>query len=66
MTGVDANTDAGQKLQRGDVILSVNRQTVTSPAQVAAAVEAARRAGRKSVLLLVRRGRFGYHVTLPF
>jgi serine protease Do len=56
VTGVDANTDAGQKLQRGDVILSVNRQTVTSPAQVAAAVEAARRAGRGSVLLLVKRG----------
>jgi serine protease Do len=56
VTAVDPNTDAGQKLQRGDVILSVNRQAVTSPAQVAAAVETARRAGRTSVLLLVKRG----------
>ena len=29
---------------------------MTSPAQVAAAVEAARRAGRRSVLLLVKAG----------
>ena len=36
--------------------MSVNRQSVTTPAQVAAAVEAARRAGRTSVLLLVKRG----------
>jgi len=56
VTGVDSNTDAGQKLQRGDVILSVNRQAVATPAQVAAAVEAARRSGRSSVLLLVKRG----------
>jgi serine protease Do len=52
----DPDTDAGRKLQRGDVIMSVNRQAVTSPAQVTAAVEAARRAGRNSVLLLVKRG----------
>ena len=36
--------------------MSVNRQAVTSPAQVAAAIDAARRAGRTSVLLLVKVG----------
>lgn len=57
ITGVSPSSDAAQKgLQRGDVILSVNRQAVTTPAQVIAAVEAARRAGRTSVLLLVKRG----------
>jgi serine protease Do len=54
---VDASSDAAQKgLQRGDVILSVNAQKVTSPAQVSAAVAAAKKAGRGSVLLLVKRG----------
>ena len=57
ITGVSPSSDAAQKgLQRGDVILSVNRQPVTTPAQVIAAVEAARKAGRTSVLLLVKRG----------
>lgn len=54
---VDPNSDAAEKrLQRGDLIVSVNRQPVTTPAQVTAAVEAARRAGRNSVILFVRRG----------
>jgi serine protease Do len=54
---VDPNSDAAEKgLQRGDLIVSVNQQPVTTPAQVQAAVEAARRTGRTSVLLLVKRG----------
>jgi serine protease Do len=53
---VDPSSDAGEKgLQRGDVILSVNQQAVTTPAQVTAAVDAARRANRTSVLLLIKR-----------
>jgi serine protease Do len=57
VTAVDANSDAAEEgLRRGDLIMSVNNQTVTSPAQVTAAVEAARKAGRSSVLLLVKRG----------
>jgi serine protease Do len=57
ITQVDPNSDAAEKsLQRGDLIVSVNQQAVTTPAQVQAAVEAARRAGRTSVLLLVKRG----------
>jgi serine protease Do len=54
---VDPDTDAAEKgLQRGDLIISVNQQSVTTPAQVVAQVETARKAGRTSVLLLVKRG----------
>jgi serine protease Do len=57
ITAVDPNSNAGEQgLQRGDLIISVNNQTVTTPAQVIAAVDAARKAGRSSVLLLVKRG----------
>jgi serine protease Do len=53
--GVDTDADAGDKgLQRGDVIVSANDQKTDSPADVTAAVTAARHAGRKSVLLLVK------------
>ena len=57
ITAVDPNSNAGEQgLQRGDLIVSVNNQPVATPAQVVAAVEAARKAGRTSVLLLVQRG----------
>ena len=57
VTAVDPNSDAGQQgILRGDLIVSVNNQPVTTPAQVIAAVDAARKAGRSSVLLLVKRG----------
>jgi serine protease Do len=57
ITSVDPNSNAGEQgLQRGDLILSVNNQAVTTPAQVIAAVEAARKAGRSRALLLIQRG----------
>ncbi|MCL6699302.1 Do family serine endopeptidase [Sphingomonas sp. NSE70-1] len=57
ITSIDPSSDAAEKgIRRGDVIISVNRQPVSSPAQVQAAVDGARRAGRSSVLLLVKRG----------
>ena len=57
ITAVDPNSNAGEQgLQRGDLIVSVNNQPVTSPGQVIATVEGARKAGRSSVLLLVQRG----------
>jgi serine protease Do len=57
ITAVDpAGKAAEEGLRPGYLILSVNRQAVTSPAQVAAAIDAARRAGRTSVLLLVKIG----------
>ena len=56
--GVDPSSDAAAKgLRRGDLIMSVNRQAIASPATLLAAVATARRAGRSSVLLLVKRGR---------
>ena len=57
ITAVDPNANAAEQgLQRGDLIVSVNNQPVISPAQLIAAVDAARKAGRSSVLLLVKRG----------
>jgi serine protease Do len=57
ISSIDPNSDAAQKgLKRGDLIVSVNSQAVTTAAQVLAQVEAARRAGRSSVLLLIKRG----------
>jgi serine protease Do len=57
ITSVDPNSDAADEgLQRGDLIISVNNQPVTTPAQVVAAADAARKAGRSSALLLVKRG----------
>ncbi|MDQ3079854.1 MAG: Do family serine endopeptidase, partial [Pseudomonadota bacterium] len=58
VTGVDPSSDAATKgLRRGDLIMSVNRQPVTTTQALLAAVAAARSAGRSSVLLLVKRGR---------
>jgi serine protease Do len=58
ITTVDPNADAAEKgLQRGDLIMTVNNQPVASTAQLIAAVDAARKANRSSVLLLVRRGK---------
>ena len=57
ITAVDPNSNAGEQgLQRGDLIVSVNNQPVTNPAQVIAFIDLARKAGRSSVLLLVQRG----------
>lgn len=53
---VDPASDAGQKLQRRDVVQAVNGTPVRTPQDLAAAVAAAKAAGRPSVLLLVTRG----------
>jgi serine protease Do len=58
ITAVDPASDAAERgLQRGDLVISVNNRAVGSAADVVAAVAEARRAGRTSVVLLVRRGR---------
>ena len=57
VTDLDPNSDAAQKgLRAGDVIVSINRAPANTPEAVSQAVDAARRGGRNSVLLLVRRG----------
>jgi len=56
IAAVDQSSDAGAKgLRRGDVILSANNQPTTTPAELNAAVAAARKAGRGAVLLQVLR-----------
>ncbi len=53
---VDQNSDAGTKgLRRGDIITRVNDRGVAVPADLAAAVDTARKAGRTSVLVGVYR-----------
>ena len=57
VTGVDDTSDAGAKgLQARDVILSIGQRPVNNVAEAAAAVDAAKKAGFKTVLLLVQRG----------
>lgn len=57
IAGIGPNSDAAaQGLQRGDIVVSINQRPTTTPAEAAAAVDAARKAGRESVLLQVRRG----------
>lgn len=47
---------AEEGIRPGFVIVSVDQRPVSNPAQVAAAVDAAKRANRKTVLLLVKSG----------
>ena len=54
---VDQNSDAGQKgLRRGDVIVRAGDRPVASAADLAAVVDAAKKANRVSVLVGVYRG----------
>lgn len=57
IANVNPASDAAAKgLRRGDVIISINQRPVTTPQAAAAAVAAARAAGRDTVLALVQRG----------
>jgi serine protease Do len=54
VTGVASDSDAADKgLSRGDVILQANGRKTATPADVAAVVADARKAGRDSVLLML-------------
>ncbi len=66
VTVVDDSSDAGAKgIQRGDVVLSANYRAVTRPADLEAAVAAARGGGREAVLLRVlRRGQPAQYVPI--
>ncbi|MEA3053237.1 MAG: serine protease Do [Sphingomonadales bacterium] len=57
IASVNPSSDAASKgIQVGDIILSINQRATRTPEEAAAAVTAARSAGRNSVLLLIRRG----------
>lgn len=57
IAGLSPNSDAARRgLQRGDVILSINQQATKTAAAAAAVVDAARKAGRDTVVLFVKRG----------
>jgi serine protease Do len=55
---------AAKGIQQGDLIVSVNRQNVTSVDEFAGAVQQSRKSGK--VLLLVRRGNVSQFVIVPF
>ena len=58
ITGVDPSSDAGSKgLQAKDVVLAIGNHRIATAQEAAAAIDAARKAGAKTVLLLVQRGR---------
>lgn len=57
VTGVDGDSNASEKgLRPGDVIVEINQEKVKTTADIAAQVEKAQKAGRRSVLLLVNQG----------
>ena len=57
IAGISPSSDAASKgLQRGDIIVKIGQKPVSSPAEAAAAVEAERKAGKDTVLMLVQRG----------
>lgn len=57
IAGISPSSDAAAKgLQRGDIIVKIGQKPVASPAEAAAAVEAERKAGKDTVLMLVQRG----------
>lgn len=62
VTGVDQSSDAAEKgLRRGDVIISANGRPVAAGAEVAAAVEAAKRTKRENLAIgIVRAGRTAF------
>ena len=57
IAAVNPSSDAATNgLQRGDLIIQINQRPINTPAEAAAAVEDARKAGRDTVLLLASRG----------
>lgn len=54
VTSVDGNSSAAEKrVQSGDVIVEINQDAVSTPADIAAKTKALKESGKKSALLLV-------------
>ncbi len=57
VTDIERESGARERgLRPGNLIVEVNQEKVSSPAEIAAKVDAAKKAGRRSVLLLVDQG----------
>jgi serine protease Do len=57
VSAVEPNSPAAEKgLQPGDVIEEVNQQAVSAPGEVSKAIDALKKAGKKSALMLVANG----------
>ena len=65
VTLVDEQVRDSLALKRGDVIVQVNQETVWKPARVIELYQAAKREGRKNVLLLVERPNGFQFMMLP-
>jgi serine protease Do len=66
ITDVEPDTWAARRgLRPGDVILQADLSSVTSPSEVAAAVESAKQENRKAVLVLISRDKEERFITLP-
>jgi len=66
VTEVSEDSDAFEKgIRAGDVITEAGQEKVASASDLEARVEAAQEAGRKSILLLIRRGGEPRFVALP-
>ena len=64
IAGIAQGSDAAQKgLRRGDVILQAGGHPTHAAADVRAAVEQAKKEGRRQVLLFIARG--GQHIFVP-
>jgi len=66
VTDIEPGSAAEERgIQAGDVIVSVNAKAVNSPADIAAAVDEASKAGRKAVLVQLSREDTNRFVALP-
>jgi serine protease Do len=66
ITDVSPNTAAAERgLKPGDVIMEVQQTEVASPAEIQKQVDAARKADRKNVLMLIQREGGVQYVPLP-
>lgn len=65
VAGIDGSSPLGEKLRQGDVILDVSGRPVSDPAEVADALEAARKKNSRFVTLRVKTGENARYVAIP-
>ena len=64
--GVDANSKAAEiGFQEGDVILKAGSKETSRPEDLKAAMSEAKAAGKKNVLVLLKRGAGVSHIAVP-